>query len=131
MPPLPITGLYAGIAGLMLIGLAVWVIRQRVRARVGLFDGGDDTLGRIIRIHGNFTEYVPLALLLMALVEASAAPAGALHALGVGLIGGRVVHAAALFRSAGGSRLRVLGMAATFAVIGTAGGLLIWRFLAA
>ena len=47
--------------------LSMRMISNRVRARVNLLDGGDEALTRAMRVHGNFAEYVPFALLLMAL----------------------------------------------------------------
>ena len=41
---------------------------HRNRHKIGIGDGGDKALARKIRVHGNFVEYVPLGLLLMALL---------------------------------------------------------------
>ncbi|GJD43762.1 Inner membrane protein YecN [Methylobacterium cerastii] len=64
------TALFAGLLGLLFIGLSAWVMGGRVRGNVLLGDGGKDTLQRRIRSHGNFSEYVPMALGLVALLEA-------------------------------------------------------------
>ena len=118
--PLPLTALYAGMLGLTLVVLALMVIRQRYRARVGLFDGDDPQLGRAIRVHGNFAEYVPLALILMAALEINGAPDWALHGIGTVLLVTRLLHAYGLWRSSGSSPARFVGMVGTFAVIVTA-----------
>jgi hypothetical protein len=77
--PLPMTALYAGMLGLILVILSMMVIRQRVRAKVYLFDGGDPQLGQAIRVQGNLTEHLPLTLILMAVVEINGAPDIYLH----------------------------------------------------
>lgn len=93
MPPL-ITGLYAGLCGLLLLALAVRIIRLRWKFRVGTGDGGERVLAKAIRVHGNATEYVPIALLLMLLAELGGATAGLLHGCGATLVAARVLHAA-------------------------------------
>ena len=67
---MPITALYAGLLAPLFLLLSVRVIRQRRGAKVAVRgDGGDAMLLRRMRVHANFAEYVPLALLLMALAE--------------------------------------------------------------
>lgn len=113
-----ITAFYAGLAGLMLILLSVRVIGRRVKARVALGDGGDEELGRRIRAHGNFVEFVPLALILMALIETSGLAPWVVHVLGIPLIVGRAVHAWSI--TAQSLRARQAGMILTFFVLGVA-----------
>jgi uncharacterized membrane protein YecN with MAPEG domain len=116
----PITALYAGLLALLMLVLARNVIRGRYRAKVGLFDGGDEQLGRAIRIHGNFIEYVPIALILMGLVEINGAPAAwALHAWGAVIIASRLVHAYGLAGSSMASKGRTIGTAITWFAITT------------
>lgn len=127
--PIANTALYAGICAFMLIGLALRVIRHRYQARIGLLDGGDEVLRRHIRVHGNFTEYVPTALLLMAIIEVNGAPWWVIHPLGLVLAGGRISHAMGLRQSTGATRKRVGGMMATFSVLATAGLIAIGQFV--
>ena len=115
----PITALYAGLLALLMLVLARNVIRGRYRAKVGLFDGSDEQLGRAIRIHGNFIEYVPIALILMGLVEINGAPAWALHAWGAVIIASRLVHAYGLAGSSMASKGRTIGTATTWFAITT------------
>lgn len=113
----PVTAFYAGLLGLILLGLSAAVIKQRWRARVGVGDGGDDRLERWIRIHGNFAEYVPMALVLLALIELQGAASWLLHALGAALVVGRLAHAQGFAGSPDESPGRALGMLATFSVV--------------
>ena len=115
--PVTITPIYAGLLALLFIMLSAYVIGQRRAAGIGLGDGGDATLLRRQRVHGNFSEYAPFALLLMTLAELQQAPAWQLHAIGVMLIAGRAAHAYGLNRSSGGSIGRVGGMALTLTAL--------------
>lgn len=118
--PLPMTALYAGMLGLILVALSFMVIRQRLRAKVELFDGGDPQLGRAIRVQGNFTEYLPLALILMAAVEINGAPDLYLHIGGSVLLVARLFHAYGLTKSSGPSAGRFIGTIGTFIFIAAA-----------
>jgi uncharacterized protein len=61
---------YAGIFALMYFFLTMRVARRRGQMRIPLGSGGDAELERRIRAHGNFIEYVPLALILLGFMEA-------------------------------------------------------------
>jgi uncharacterized membrane protein YecN with MAPEG domain len=80
--PVPATALYAPILAVMALTLMQLVGRARLSAEVSIFDGGHAGLGVAIRRHANFTEHVPLALLLMALIELNGAASWLLHGLG-------------------------------------------------
>lgn len=90
---LPATLGTAGALGLIYIALTARVIRGRFSFRVSLGDGGKSEMQRRIRAHGNFGEYVPLALLLMALIEMSGPHTRVLAWIGAALVVGRVMHA--------------------------------------
>jgi hypothetical protein len=121
--PLSIVPIYAAVLALGYVALSARVVRFRRANRVSLGSGGHGDLERRIRAHGNFAEYVPLALLLMALAEAGGQPAWLLHALGMLLVAGRAAHAYGLTNS--DLRFRTFGVVATFTVlIGSAAALL-------
>lgn len=90
-----VTPLYAGLLAIWFFALSYRVVLQRGHG-IGLGDGGDPELLRRIRGHGNFAEYVPLILLMMALLELSKHSTLLLHALGVTLLLARVLHGLAL-----------------------------------
>jgi drug/metabolite transporter (DMT)-like permease len=71
----PVTALYAGLLGLLVLILSYRVSRLRLTYRVGTGDGGHDDLGRAIRVQGNAMEYVPLGLVLLLLAAIGAAAA--------------------------------------------------------
>jgi len=126
-----ITGLYAGILGIVFLVLSMRVVANRVRARVNLLDGGDEALTRAMRVHGNFAEYVPFALLLMALAEIQGGPGIFMHVLGTVLIVCRLCHAYAITATTGQNPFRQIGVVGTFGVILVAGGYSMYRFATA
>jgi hypothetical protein len=113
----PITAVYAALAGLMALALAYLVVRARWRYRTSLGVGTEPGMERAVRVHANFIEYVPLALLLMLLAELNGAPAAVLHGAGIVLLASRVLHATGLARLSGRSRGRFLGTAGTWLVV--------------
>jgi uncharacterized membrane protein YecN with MAPEG domain len=68
-----VTAFYAAILALIYLGLSFWVVAGRGKFKVVHGDGGHDTLHRRIRAHANFIEYVPIILILCALLEARGA----------------------------------------------------------
>lgn len=122
---MPVTPAYAAVLALVFVGLSLRTIGLRRRARVAIGDGGDRALARAARVHANFAEYVPLALLLIYLFESAGAPAPIVHLLCAALLGGRLLHAWGVSQVHEDLRLRVAGMALTFvALVGAALGLL-------
>ena len=113
----PITALYAGLLGLLMLILAFRVVAVRRATAIGLGDGGNALLLSRIRIHGNAAEYVPLALLLMLVFEINGGSALWLHALGIALVVGRLAHAQGLEQSNGVSPGRLVGNVLTWSVI--------------
>ena len=94
---LPITSLTGSGLAVLLLVLTFLVSQQRGVAKVSLGDGGDPVLLKRIRAFGNFTEYAPMGLLLLALVEFSGASSAMVWALGVLLLGGRILHALGMY----------------------------------
>jgi uncharacterized membrane protein YecN with MAPEG domain len=112
-----VTPLYAGLLALWLVVLSIAVIRRRGSGRISLGDGGNADMLRVIRGQANFAEYVPLALLLMLMLEMSHYSIYVLHALGITLLVARLLHGYALSFSAHFQFGRVAGAALTFLVL--------------
>jgi uncharacterized membrane protein YecN with MAPEG domain len=112
--PFRVTALYAGLNGLILLVLAIRVARQRGIAKVGIGTGGDVTLERASRIHGNAVENVPIVLILLGLAEACGSGLVLLHGMGIALTLGRLLHAWGLTRSPNESVGRAAGMILTW-----------------
>jgi uncharacterized protein len=117
---MPITALYAALLAPLFLLLSARAIRQRRGAKVAVGDGGDAILLRRMRVHANFAEYVPIALLLMALAESLQTWPWFLHLCGLALLTGRLSHAYGVSQPRETYSFRVFGMAATLSVIGAA-----------
>ena len=95
---LPITALYAGI--LMIFALALSFkaggFRGKSGISVGLGEPVNMDLAERVRIHQNFLEYVPMAIILMGILELNGGNATFLHVFGVVLIVARIAHAIGL-----------------------------------
>jgi uncharacterized membrane protein YecN with MAPEG domain len=114
---MPATTLWAALLAPVCLWLSLRVIGQRRRAGVSIGSGGDPALERAIRAQGNFAEYVPFALVLLALAEAAGTPGWVIHPLGAALLAGRIAHGWGIVQQPEDYRFRVGGMAATFTVI--------------
>ena len=112
-----ITPIYAAFAAFLFVYLSVRVIRARRSYKVGLGDADNILLRRAMRVHANFAEYTPLALILMAFAEMQGVPGWEIHGLGVALLIGRIIHAFGLGRDPEPANLRTIGMALTLTVI--------------
>lgn len=122
-----IVPVYAALLALVFCLLSVRVIRARRVAKVGIGSGGDPALERAIRVHGNFSEYTPLALLLLLMLELQNALPFLLHVLCLALLAARCLHAWGVSHEPEDLRLRIAGMATTFGVLGLAALLLLLR----
>ena len=124
-----ITLLFASLHVLLYVALSLRVVLHRRTHRVGVGSGGDAVLTRKVRVHGNFAEYVPLALLMLALLEMSGIRATLLWTFGIALLLGRVLHAIGLGGSAGYSFGRFAGTLLTFSTLIVMAAFGLWRFV--
>lgn len=131
MVRLEIAALYVGINILILLALSYVVVHRRRKHKIALGDGGDKAMLRAIRAHANAAEYVPAALIgivLLALLN-PAAPNWLLHASGISLTAGRILHGVGL--NLGTLNLgRVSGVVLTWLTYLMVGGGLIYAGLA-
>ena len=111
------TALYAALLALFYIVMSFKVVGKRRKYRVGIGSNGEMELERAIRVHGNFAEYVPFALLLLFLAEYSGLAPLYIHILGVALIIGRLSHAWGVRQMKEPLGFRVFGMILTFSVM--------------
>ncbi|HET6913629.1 MAG TPA: MAPEG family protein [Rhodanobacteraceae bacterium] len=123
-----IAGLYAALGALLIFVLALRVMQLRHRHHVGLGTGGDESLARAIRAHANAVEYLPIALLLLLILELNQIRPWIVHVFGIVLIVGRVLHAIGLSTNAGTSFGRFVGTGLTMLVIFAMAVLLLWQF---
>jgi uncharacterized membrane protein YecN with MAPEG domain len=112
--------LYAGLHGLLLIALMASVSLGRHRTKAALGDAGDEGLRRRIRAHGNFIEYVPLTLLVIALAQHLGMGSLFVHLLGLVLLASRILHAYGISQVNEPMALRSIGISGTIIVLAIA-----------
>lgn len=93
LPALSAVALYAGLNGLVLFWLTFNVVQVRRARKIYMGDGGDPLMIRAMRGQANFIEFAPMILLLVALWALLGAPVLAIHAAGLMLTVGRLLHA--------------------------------------
>lgn len=126
---LPVTALYAALLLAVYLTLSALVGRQRGRAEVSILHGDDMDLAVAIRRHGNFVEYVPFALVLMALIEANGGSALFLHIVGGLLLVCRIAHPFGLQHDKGATPLRAIGAGGTLLLLLALGAMALWQSL--
>lgn len=109
-----VTSIIAVVLTGMFIKLSLAVIALRRKNKIGLGSGGYEDLERAIRAQGNFAEYVPFGLILIACLELNGAPWWLVAIPGVALIIGRAIHAKGINIPPPDFSKRVLGMKFTF-----------------
>ncbi|BBL90440.1 membrane protein [Vibrio rotiferianus] len=107
-----ITALYASALALMLIWLAFQVIKQRRSNKIAYADGGVESLQIARSAQSNASEYIPITLILMALLEYNGVSVLWIHLAGIVFVIGRVIHARGIL--AEDLKGRVTGMKLTF-----------------
>lgn len=107
------------LASQVLLGtvLGLRVAWLRLSRRVGIGDGGDRDLKRAIRVHGNWAEWVPPALICLLAADLRGASEAWIWGLGAALLVARLGHAAALTRHIRAGLLRSGGVTVTVLVI--------------
>lgn len=125
--PLSITASYAAILALIILALGINVTVHRVKLRVSLGDGGNPVMLRMMRLHANAVEYVPLALLLMAIYEINGGWRIALHIVGLALVAGRVIQTFAMWSTDVPGPGRGIGQTLTWASIAVLALLNLWK----
>jgi hypothetical protein len=109
-----VTSIIASVLTAIFVKLSFAVIGLRRKNQVGLGSGGYDDLERAIRAQGNFAEYVPFGIILIACLELNSAPWWVVAIPGITLIIGRLIHAQGINEPPPDFSKRVLGMKFTF-----------------
>ena len=122
-----ITAIYAA----LLVAIGVWLMAKvgvmRGKTGISILHGDDMDLATVIRRHDNFTENVPLALVLMGIVEANGGNALLLHILGAVLVLARIAHPLGLRHDHPTHPLRAVGTGMTLLVTVILGAVALWQ----
>jgi len=110
-----ITSIYASLAVLLLVFLALKVINARHEHHISLGDGGNKKLLALRGAHSNATEYIPIALVLLFLLEYNNGLLWLVHLGGIALLAGRLLHAHGMLSP--NMKHRVLGMKVTLSTL--------------
>lgn len=121
--------LYAALLALLFVALSIRTLLLRRSMKIGVGDGGNPQMLRAMRVHSNFAEYVPLALLMLYLVEVRGAYPVFVHALGLCLLAGRLLHAYGVSQARENYNFRVAGMALTFTTLLSSAAYLLFAFV--
>ena len=113
--PFAVTMTYGSILAIIFVALSLNVGLRRGTEKIPFGPGDNDELLTKMRAQQNFAEYVPLALLLLAGLEANGADTTMLRVLGGSLVVARVLHAWGLI--AGQIIGRGIGTLATMLVL--------------
>jgi len=109
--------LYLVTAILLFIFIALSFNAAFTRRKSGLAVGEADneTLLRAVRAHGNFTEFTPMFLISLFLIDHASKNCEYILVIGSGFILGRISHATSMFLKKG--ILRITGMFLTFTTL--------------
>ncbi len=121
-----ITPFYAAVFELAFVLLSFRVIRVRQRLKIAIGDGDNPGLSRAIRVHGNFSEYVPFTLLLLSFAEIRTQSSLAIHAACILFLVARISHAYGVSQIKENLRFRVFGVLVTGGVICFSAFLILW-----
>lgn len=113
---LPITALYAALLALIGVVLASGSGLMRMKTGVSLGPGTDARQIVAFRRHGNFAEWVPLTVILIAILELNGVNETAIHVLGASLVIARIAHPIGLKADDMSGAGRAIGAALTMLV---------------
>jgi len=120
-----IVPIYAAILSFLFVFLSIRTIRLRRSLKIGIGHANSEKMLRAMRVHSNFSEYVPLSLILLFFLEMQNANNVILHGLCSLLVLGRCLHAYGVSQEKERFVFRVSGMAMTFTTILTCGAYII------
>jgi uncharacterized protein len=123
---LAITPIYAAALTVVFLVLMMSVILMRVKTKTSLFHGDDLNSSERIRRHANFTETVPLALILLAMVEVTGGPSTLVHGVGVRLLAGRIIHPIGIVHDNAAAPMQIVGTVMTQATMLICAGYLVF-----
>jgi uncharacterized membrane protein YecN with MAPEG domain len=109
-----LTAFYGAILALIIVALGINVTVHRVKLKVPLGDGGNAEMLRMIRLHGNAVEYIPLALVLMLVYEINGGWHTAIHLIGIALVAGRLIQTWGMWATSTTTMGRQVGQSLTW-----------------
>ncbi len=125
MEYLPITSTIAASLAVVMLILTLMVSIGRINlgkaegdvAKYPIGDGNDENLKRRISAFNNFTEYAPMCIIMIALIEINGASSSLIWSLGVAFVAGRILHVIGMLTNPHFPLPRIIGMFATYAAL--------------
>ncbi len=108
---------YMPLFGILLVVLSVRTLLLRRKLKIGIGDNDNVEMKRAMRVHANFIEYTPTAILLIFFLEQTGSYVVWIHTLCIVLLVGRIMHAYGVSQVEEDFRFRVTGMVLTFLVL--------------
>ena len=124
----PVVTLSVSLLAFFYIFLTVKVINLRKHRKVSIGANGFNDLKMAMRAHGNFSEYVPITMILALCAESYHANPVILASIMVLFIIGRALHAYAFLYSKQHFKFRIAGMILTFITLILLSILNLWHF---
>ena len=121
--------LWTGLSLLLILWLSMRISAGRRKLKVSVGDGGHASLTAATRAFGNAIEYIPVALVALAVVAVFYS-AAVVHVLGGAFFLGRVLHAWGMGQEKQPAMGRMLGMLLTYLTFLGGAGLLIFAAVA-
>jgi uncharacterized protein len=121
-----VTPIFIGILMVFQVIITNLVGYRRLKTGIRFLDGGDETLTRRMRAHGNFTETVPITLLGMLSAEMAGVAPVVIWIAGALLLVGRAWHYGVIVRQGWGNG-RALSMVVTFSAMLLIACALVWH----
>jgi uncharacterized membrane protein YecN with MAPEG domain len=109
------SALWVGLHILLMLVLSALVTRQRQKHKIPFGDEGVPELAHAIRAFGNASEYVPIGMAGLIVLDVAGAAPLLVHVGGFILFVGRVTHAVGMSNSGDASIPRAVGMTMTWA----------------
>jgi uncharacterized membrane protein YecN with MAPEG domain len=109
------SALWVGLHILLMLVLSALVTRQRQKHKIPFGDEGVPELAHAIRAFGNASEYVPIGMAGLIVLDVAGAAPLLVHVGGFILFVGRVTHAVGMSNSGDASVPRAVGMTMTWA----------------
>lgn len=117
MTPVAVTSVFALCFSILIFYLVLQVVRCRRKYKVGYGDGKHEALSMAISAHSNAVETIPLALILMLLLELNKVSSSLIIVLGLLLLVLRIIHVAGMMSSLGSSFGRTYGTLGSWIII--------------
>jgi uncharacterized protein len=110
---IPVTLLYGSLTALLVAALGANVSRLRGAKKSFIGDTPDSELQRTIRAHGNATEWAPLMIVMLMVLELAGASSQLLHVAGGTIVAARLLHAFGVLQK---NSLSAVGASLTYIV---------------